>query len=60
MSKLYGLWWNASGVTSKMLTEDPKQIFNCDESGFPLDGNTGRIKAVLVKKGAKHVMYACT
>ena len=29
---------------------------HCDESGFPLDGNTGRIKAVLAKKGAKHVM----
>ena len=35
---------------------DPRRIFNCDESGFPLDGNTGRIKAVLAKKGAWHVM----
>ena len=35
---------------------DPRCVFNCDESVFPLDGNTGRIKAVLAKKGARHVM----
>ena len=31
---------------------DPRRMFNCDESGFRLDGNTGRIKAVLAAKGA--------
>ena len=35
---------------------DLRCVFNCDESGFPLDSNTGRIKAVLAKKGARHVM----
>ena len=35
---------------------DPKRMFNCDESGFPLDGNAGRIRLVLAKKGSKHVM----
>ena len=35
---------------------DPKRVYNCDESGFPLNGNIGRVKAVLAKKGAKHVM----
>ena len=31
---------------------DPRHMFNCDESGFPLYGNTGCIKAVLAAKGA--------
>ena len=34
---------------------DPKRIFNADESGFPLDGNTGKIMSVLARKGAKQV-----
>ena len=35
---------------------DLRHVFNCDKSGFPLDSNTGRIKAVLAEKGARHVM----
>ena len=39
-----------------MHSRDPKRVFNCDEIGFPLDGNTGCIKAVLAAKGARHMM----
>ena len=34
---------------------DPRHTINMDESGFPLDGKTGRVKVVLAPRGLKNV-----
>ena len=42
--------WKARGCPG--LLDDPSRIFNCDESGFALDGGTGRRNKVVVVQGA--------
>ncbi len=39
---------------------NPKRMFNCDESGFPLDASTGRVRKVFAAKGARHVHQRST
>jgi hypothetical protein len=34
---------------------DPTRVFNADESGFALDANTGKVKKIIARKGARHV-----
>jgi hypothetical protein len=43
------------GVGSPGLLEDPRRIFNADETGFALDAGTGRVQKVLAERGAKNV-----
>ncbi len=35
--------------------KDPMRIFNCDESGFPLDASTGCVRKVFAAKGSRHI-----
>ena len=36
------------------LLSDPRRIFNCDETGFAMEGQTGRVQ-ILALRGSKRV-----
>jgi hypothetical protein len=36
---------------------DPKRVFNCDESGFAVDANMGKVRKVLARKGTLNIFF---